>query len=156
MGIGRETVKAGSFELLPILISTGFPDIFMPVINNEALLNITPDFKALSAFTEKHGAGGVHAFTLDAAEPGITARARNFAPLFGIDEEAATGTASGGLAFYLYRYGIVSDGQNCTFIQGEAMGRPSKILASLKTSFESVDIKVGGKGVILAEGEIYL
>ena len=145
-----------SVELLPILISTGFPDIIMPVKSMNALSAIAPDFAALSAFTQKHEAGGVHAFTLDSYEPGITAHTRNFAPLFGIDEEAATGTASGGLLYYLYSHGIVADGQVCCFLQGESMGRPSKIIASVKTFGGNVEIKAGGKGAILAEGEIFL
>ena len=146
----------GSADFPPELISTGFPDIFLYVKDYQSLGAIAPDFGALSAFTKKHGAGGVHVFTLDVLEPGITARARNFAPLFGINEEAATGTASGGLIYYLFLHGAVSARQSCYFLQGEAMGRPSKISASIESSDLDCKIKVGGKGAILASGEIHL
>ena len=150
MGIRREV------ELLPALITTGFPDIFLPVKNRGALAAIAPDFKALASLTERHGSGGVHAFTLETPDKGITACTRNFAPRYGIDEEAATGTASGGLAYYLYSNKIKPAGHNFCFLQGEDMGRPSKIIASVKTDSGGIEIKVGGKGAILAEGEIYL
>lgn len=161
MGIGWEPVTVAdegdsAVELAPVLISTGFPDIFLPVKDRRALAEISPDFKALSALTERRGAGGVHAFTLDAPETGITACTRNFAPLYGIDEEAATGTASGGLTYYLYAHGLALPGQDCCFLQGEAMERPSKIFTTIKDAGKAVEIKVGGKGAILAEGEIHL
>lgn len=161
LGIVHEPVTVtdcenSTVELLPILISTGFPDIIMPVKDRETLANIAPDFTALSDLTEKHGAGGAHAFTLEAPEEDITACCRNFAPLYGIDEEAATGTASGGLAYYLFIHGLAPSGHDCRFLQGEAMGRPSKIIASVDVCDETVLIRVGGKGAILAEGEIYI
>jgi len=161
LGIEYKPVHAAinggkAVELLPQLMSAGFPDIFVPVENRRALAAIAPDFKSLSELSEKHGAGGIHAFTLDTPGNEIMACTRNFAPLFGIDEEAATGTASGGLAYYLYRCGMPFDGSNCCFLQGEAMGRPSKIFFSLHAHPDLVEIKVGGKGAVLAEGEIYL
>ncbi|MCL1981522.1 MAG: PhzF family phenazine biosynthesis protein [Clostridiales bacterium] len=142
-------------ELLPAFISTGFPDIFMPVQDRIALAAIEPDFRELSALTERLQAGGVHAFTLDTPDTGITACCRNFAPLYGIDEEAATGTASGGLTFYLHENGILGGG-DCCFLQGESMGRPSMIFSSIDAAKDPVKIKVGGKGAILAEGEIFI
>ena len=161
LGIDWEPVSAAfdgknSENLMPQLISAGFPDIFAPVKNRQALAAINPDFKTLSQLSEKHGAGGIHAFTLDTPDSGITACTRNFAPLFGIDEEAATGTASGGLAYYLYNLGAPVDANGYCFLQGEAMERPSKIFVSAEPSPGSVKIKVGGKGAILAEGQLYL
>ncbi|MDR0424261.1 MAG: PhzF family phenazine biosynthesis protein, partial [Clostridiales Family XIII bacterium] len=47
---------------------------------------------------------------------------RNFAPLYGIPEEAATGTSNGALTWYLYTHGRISAGAHTCFIQGEAMG----------------------------------
>jgi len=145
-----------SVALLPQLISAGFDDIFMPVESREALAAISPDYKALSDLTKKHGAGGVHAFTLDTPGNDVIACTRNFAPLVGIDEEPATGTGSGGLAYYLYCHGISLGENNCCFLQGESMGRPSKIFFPLRAHPDFFEIKVGGKGAVLAEGEIYL
>lgn len=155
MGIPYEAVNNEGRQLYPEIISTGLPDIIMPVSSRRQLAELTPDFDALSALSEKYGVTGVHAFTLDNAEPEITAHCRNFAPLYDIDEEAATGTASGALTYYLYTNGITGKGR-MTFLQGEAMGRPSQILTDIDNADNSVNIRVGGSAAILVRGEIFL
>lgn len=155
MGIPYEAVNNEGRQLYPEIISTGLPDIIMPVSSRRQLAGLTPDFDALSALSEKYGVTGVHAFTLDNAEPEITAHCRNFAPLYDIDEEAATGTASGALTYYLYTNGITGKGR-MTFLQGEAMGRPSQILTDIDNADNSVNIRVGGSAAILVRGEIFL
>ncbi|MDD6647777.1 MAG: PhzF family phenazine biosynthesis protein [Firmicutes bacterium] len=155
MGIPYEAVNNEGRRLYPEIISTGLPDIIMPVSSRRQLAELTPDFNALSALSEKYGVTGVHAFTLDNAEPEITAHCRNFAPLYDIDEEAATGTASGALTYYLYTNGITGKGR-MTFLQGEAMGRPSQILTDIDNADNSVNIRVGGSAAILVRGEIFL
>ena len=141
-------------RLLPKIISTGLPDIMMPLASKEDLNKMEPDMKALSDLSARYKVTGVHAFTLD-AEDGITAHARNFAPLYGIDEEAATGTSNGALAYYLYLNNIIKPKAECKIIQGEKMGRPSVILACIDAE-KGCKIKVGGSAAILAEGEIHL
>ena len=77
----------------------------------------------------------------------LTAHCRNFAPLFGISEESATGTANGALTYYLYKFGIIKTDEMNSFIQGEAMGRRSVVLTRLQADGESVSITVGGNAV---------
>lgn len=72
----------------------------------------------------------------------MTAYVRNFAPLYDIDEEAATGTSNGALTYYLYRRGLVKPEGVNVFVQGEAMGRPSEIRSRLLPNGEK--IRVGG------------
>lgn len=153
-------VMGSSFDLskltlLPRLISTGLPDIMMPVPSRAELDALEPDMKALSDLSARYEVTGVHAFTLDAAE-GVTAHARNFAPLYDIDEEAATGTSNGALTYYLRLNGLIKEKDACRIIQGEKMDRPSVILTEIDASGEDCLIKVGGSAVILAEGEIYI
>ena len=116
--------------------------------------------KALAVLSEKYQVTGVHAFSIS-REKGITAHTRNFAPLYDIDEEAATGTASGALTYYLYLNRAIGANDSCHLVQGETMGRPSAILTEIAADSKadgSVDcnIKVGGKAVVLASGEIML
>lgn len=145
--------KAGSV-LIPEMISTGLPDIIMPVRNKKELAAIKPDFPALTELSEKYGVVGVHAFTVNAEEGAV--HCRNFAPLYEIDEEAATGTSNGALTYYLYKNGMLRHGAETLFIQGEAMDRPSKITSRLSVLENQVIIQVGGSAVILASGEIRL
>lgn len=63
---------------------------------------------------------------------GGTAICRNFAPLYGIHEESATGTSNGALACYLHKYGVLSSGsEEAIFEQGIYMERPLVIKAKL-------------------------
>ena len=82
--------------------------------------------------------------------------ARNFAPLYEIDEEAATGTSNGALTYYLYDYGIVRENDVNVVVQGEKMQRPSRISTQIVIKEEGPLVKVGGLAVTLAKGEINL
>lgn len=170
MGLDYFTAKS---SLFPELVSTGLPDIILPVLTREDLDSIKPDFQALSQLSEKYQAVGVHAFVLpncnihqsnlDAIST-YTTQCRNFAPLYGINEEAATGTSNGALTYFLYKNGILKEGMQSTFVQGEAMNRPSKIHTKfvVESALErdslgsNIKIQVGGTGVILAQGEILI
>ncbi|WP_042273433.1 PhzF family phenazine biosynthesis protein [[Clostridium] dakarense] len=150
MGISYENQGLfNGIKLLPQAISTGLPDIMIPVRDENQLNSISPDFKALSELSERYKVVGVHAFTVNAADGNI--HCRNFAPLYDIDEEAATGTSNGALTYYLYLNNIINKDSVNQFIQGEAMGRPSKIISKLMSDEK---IKIGGNAVILAYGNI--
>lgn len=155
MGLNYQEQKEKGITMLPQMISTGLPDIMMPVASQKDLDAISPDFPALSKLSEKYEVVGVHAFTTD-CEKGTTCHVRNFAPLYDIDEEAATGTSNGALTYYGYLNGFVKSGDDCRFIQGEKMQRPSIILSHIDADSEKCSIQVGGNAVILAEGDIKL
>lgn len=152
MGLDYDDLKARGLELIPQMISTGLPDIMMPVNTLEDLEKIEPDFKALSDLSARYEVVGVHAFTLDGDD--ATCHVRNFAPLYDIDEEAATGTSNGALTYYGYLNGFVKSGDDCKFIQGEKMMRPSVIMSHIEADENGCLIRVGGTGVMVAEGEI--
>lgn len=135
---------------LPVeIISTGLPDIMMPVISLEALNALQPDMDALSDLSRRLGVTGVHAFAITG--DGYTAHVRNFGPLYGIPEESATGTANAALTHYLHRQGIIKAPAECRFLQGEAMKRPSVIATVLHADD---NINVGGQYCIIARGEL--
>ena len=118
---------------LPVqIVSTGLRDIIVPVVSLRVLSGIKPDLEKIADISKKHGAVGYHAFSLE-TKHGSTAHCRNFAPLYGIPEEAATGTSSGALACYLFTYGKISEeqGRRLVFEQGYGMRRPSEIFARL-------------------------
>lgn len=140
--------------LTPEMVSTGLADIMLPIKSEEELAAITPDFPALTELSRKYQVVGVHAFTLNGEDGGI--HARNFAPLYDIDEEAATGTSNGALAYNLFRHGILKPEEVVTVIQGEAMNRPSGIAVKVQIEDDRPKIWVGGTAVTLAHGEINL
>ena len=56
--LGAENIpKSG---ILPMIISTGLPDIIMPVSGRAELNSLAPDMKALSALSEEYSVVGVH------------------------------------------------------------------------------------------------
>lgn len=151
--IDKSQIGSADYNLVPQAVSTGLWDIMLPIKTNEALNALKPDFKALAEFTKVNKVGGVHAFTLDTNE-GV-AISRNFCPLYGIDEEAATGTSNGALTYYLFHHNVLNEfNEEYTFLQGYSMDRPSYILTKLVNKNNPL-VMVGGNATILTKGEIY-
>lgn len=138
---------------LPIaIVSTGLPDIILPVGSLDELQAMHPDMDALTAFSREKKVVGVHAFVPTPKEAdGSTAHVRNFAPLYGVNEESATGTANAALMHYLHLNGIVNGPSECSFVQGEVMQRRSVVTAKLDSEG---CIYVGGCCRIVAKGKL--
>ncbi len=139
--------------LRPAVVDAGLPDIMLPLKNRALLAAMMPRFEGIAALSKRLNVTGVHAFAFwdreEESAPNITGYCRNFAPLYGIDEEAATGTSNGALTYYLYRRGIIRPNDTNLFIQGEAMGKPSKIYTELTLDAAgAAKIRVGGRGVV--------
>ena len=150
------TIMAGNsiarWPDLPIeIISTGLPDIMMPVATVEDLNGLQPDMAALAELSRELSVTGVHAFAISSDD--YTAHVRNFGPLYGINEESATGTANGALTHYLHRQGLIQAPVTCRFLQGEAMGRPSVVMTALD---KDGSIRVGGQSRIIAIGDLLI
>ncbi|KDM91660.1 PhzF family phenazine biosynthesis protein [Photobacterium galatheae] len=142
--IGIDATVLESTQLPIEVISTGLPDMIVPVPHGY-LDRIQVNEHLLSDFCKKHDLVSVHAFELCERDSGLTASCRNFAPLFGIPEESATGSASGALACYLTKHlrGEYSNG--FTFEQGRAMGCVSSITASVESNERGIlKVRVGG------------
>ncbi len=136
---------------LPIqVVSTGVREIFLPVKNLSLLQNLKPNNEFIVDISKKYNVTGIHAFTLDTIR-GSSAHTRNFAPIVGIVEESATGTANGALASYLYKY-IPNNGTSFIMEQGYCMNKPSEIKVELKVvGKEILEVYVGGNATIIKE-----
>jgi len=140
------------------VVSTGLRDIMVPVTSIEILNMIKPDMDKIIEISRKYNAVGYHVFAMESLY-GANANCRNFAPLYDIPEEAATGTSNGALACYLYHYGKITKEQatNITFEQGYSMDKPSEIRASLLVKEnEILEVKVGGSAMNLTWSEVEL
>ena len=134
---------------LPIqIVSTGLPDFMIQVADVATLNSLQPDMDAVSAITKKHDAVSFHVFAF--GDDGHTAHVRDFAPLYDIPEESATGTANAALTHYLSVNGVIPAKGDFSFLQGEAMQRPSVIMTRIA---ENGTVYVGGCAYILAKGE---
>ncbi len=139
------------FSSLPIqVVSTGLKDILIPIKSKDILLKIKPDFKKVKKISKKYGVIGYHLFTLDTK---ASAHCRNLAPLYGINEESATGTSNGALSCYLWKY--KSKKAYYVFEQGYSMDKPSEILAKLVIQNKIIsEVWVGGIGKNIREMEL--
>ncbi|MDR2355813.1 MAG: PhzF family phenazine biosynthesis protein [Clostridiales Family XIII bacterium] len=129
------------------IVSTGLRDILLPMESAEALYALTPRFDEIAEISRKYDAVGIHAFALR----GERILCRNFAPLYGIPEEAATGTANCALAGYLHRRGILRQ-SDYNIEQGASLGAPSEISVRIETDGAEISrIFVGGKSRFIEE-----
>jgi len=131
------------------IVSTGLPDIIVPVQDLKTLHAIQPDFQAVAEISTEYNVTGYHLFCLETLNNN-TAHCRNLAPRFGIHEESATGTASGALASYLIHHQLLrGDPQSIIFEQGHCMNRPSLIQVQLTmVNNEIQTVRVGGEATI--------
>ncbi|MBQ2517386.1 MAG: PhzF family phenazine biosynthesis protein, partial [Clostridia bacterium] len=140
--------REGEAGLFPAAVGVGLDDILLPVKDEAELNAAKQDEAAVSALSKRHNVTGVHMFCL--TEDRVRAHCRNFAPLYGIPEECATGTSSGALCYYLAENGVIPRDKPVSFMQGEAMGRPSVITACI----ENGRVRVGGPAAVVMEGKI--
>lgn len=137
---------------LPVQIAySGLPDLMIQIQDVATLHALQPDMDAIAAITKKHNAVSFHVFAF--ADDGYTAHVRDFAPLYGVPEESATGTANAALTYYLRQNGYIGAGAECAFLQGEAMGRPSTVATRIR---KDGTIYVGGTAAIVAKGDLFV
>lgn len=147
------TASEGITGLSPAVVSCGLKDIMMPVKDHETLMKAKQNESVISELSKKHDCVGVHMFT-----PGteFTAHCSNFAPLYGIREECATGTSNAALTYYLYLHDLIMPGQTNVFLQGEHMNRPCRIKSRLSERNGDVKVLIGGSAVMSMECDIKL
>ena len=136
----------------PRIVSTGLADIMLPVRDHDTLLRAVQNAPAVTELSKKYDVTGVHMFC--PGDGAVTAYCSNYAPLYDIPEECATGTSNGALTYYLYLRGDVKPGQENVFLQGEHMNRPSEIRSRLYEQDGAVNVRVGGSAVMSMQCEV--
>jgi PhzF family phenazine biosynthesis protein len=149
LNISRNELEPG---LLPTIVNTGNSFLMVPVRNEEILAGIHFNRDEVYRISEKFGLIGYYVYTVS-DDPSIDATVRMFAPFFGIDEEAATGTAAGPLACFLYQYERINK-TNFRIEQGRLMKPASRSLLLVDLEFAEGRIKrlfVGGSAYVSGE-----
>ena len=138
----------------PTIASVGLGFAFMEV-DPAALARAAPDSAAF------HAARAGHATSEDGfplyiyAREGDTIRSRMFAPLAGIEEDPATGSANAALAALLLSLGG-EDHLALVAHQGVEMGRPSLLHLGARRTPEGIRGSVGGGAVPVMRGVVSL
>lgn len=152
--IARDDIGIGEEYLAPRIITTGLPDIMLPLRKKDILDNLNVDLNKLSILSKELNVIGVHAFYLPEKDS-ERVYTRNFAPLVGIPEEAATGTANGGLVYLLKKENYIK-GREIIALQGKSLNRPSYIYCQISGEKARYQIKVGGQARIILQGVMCL
>jgi trans-2,3-dihydro-3-hydroxyanthranilate isomerase len=136
----------------PRVFSVGLPFLFAELTGREALARARSNPAALDAIAARGVIADIHLYAR--STDGFDLRTRMFAPLDGVPEDPATGSANAALAAALAHF----DGQwdarfRWRIAQGVEMGRPSVLEASAeKRNGEVVAARIGGTSVLVAEG----
>lgn len=139
--------------LAPQVIGAGVKHMIVPVDSPETLAGLKPDTAFLTELSRELGVIGAYPFALLPDEPESFARARLFAPAFGISEDPATGSAAAPLGAYLVWNGLLPEaGGAFWYEQGVEMGRPSRLLVEVTES----GVRVGGEAILIGRGEFFL
>jgi len=131
-------------------VSVGLPYLFVAVKNREVLKRIRVNTQVMEELNLKE----VFVFTADAEQTDFHFRARMFAPLIGITEDPATGSACAAFAGYLAQKDSTQNGTlKWNIEQGFEMCRPSLLyIEADKVNGQITATRVGGNAVMMTEG----
>jgi trans-2,3-dihydro-3-hydroxyanthranilate isomerase len=163
LGLGMPPEPVLATELPVQVVSTGLPQMMVPVrslASVQALHASELNVAALNRACRSVGTECVMVFTRDTERPEATVHTRMFAPLLGVPEDPATGSANGGLGAYLVHHSAIPLEGPTTHIvseQGAEMGRPSTVYVEVERSDEAISkVRVGGEVVPVIEGTVRL
>ena len=139
----------------PCVASCGTAFIFTELNSQKALTAARPRPEIFSRHFPVDGATGIHLYLRDAAE-GADIRARMFAPLHGVPEDPATGSANVALAGLLASLRPEPElSLELRILQGVEMGRPSLLEASAeKRGGRVIETRIGGRCVFVTRGQV--
>ena len=131
-------------KAIPIrIVSTGLKDILVPIKNEKLLNELTPNFTNIIDISKKYDVIGLHLYAFN----NDRIICRNFAPLYDVDEESATGTSNCALAGLLYSK-LNYKKSEYIFEQGYSLNSISEIIVKIKEKNKQIDkIYVGGKSI---------
>ncbi|MFZ4620848.1 MAG: PhzF family phenazine biosynthesis protein [Bacteroidota bacterium] len=142
-------------EKYPIrYVSVGFPFLYIPVKDRETIGRIRINLPVMERLKLKE----VFVFTDEPEQNDFHFRARMFAPLIGITEDPATGSAAASFSGYLAAKDERQSGTlKWNIEQGFEMGRPSLLyIEADKKDGAITAVRVGGNAVMVTEGMIDL
>lgn len=150
-GLSAEDILPGA----PLqTVSTGTPQLMIPVKNLDVLRRVQLDIPAYAALRGSGDFFSAHLFCLE----GVTAAGDTFARHFVVPpdlvEDPFTGSATGGMGAYLWHYGLIASPR---FIaeQGHWMERPGQASVEVLGAADAITgVRVGGGAVTVLRGDL--
>jgi trans-2,3-dihydro-3-hydroxyanthranilate isomerase len=155
LGLGEADIGFEDFK--PARWSAGNEFNFVPLSALDAMRRCRANTASWSAgFLGREGRASAFMFCRETVEPGHDFHARMFAPLGGIPEDPATGSAVAAFAGVLTHFARMTDGTHELVIeQGYEMGRPSLIhLAMTVKAGQLTAGAIAGEAVVVSEGTL--
>ncbi|MBD2022471.1 PhzF family phenazine biosynthesis protein [Leptolyngbya sp. FACHB-36] len=135
-------------------VSTGVPFLIVPLKTLAALKRIKVNVDRLAEVVKSLQAKEVFVFCPETRNPANHFSARMFAPLLGIAEDPATGSANGCFAGYLAQHNYLEFASvDVRVEQGYEIGRPSLLLLKAQKQDDIIEVSVGGNVILVAQGE---
>lgn len=134
-------------------VSTGTPQIMIPLKSHDSLRKAILDVEKYTALRASSDFFSPHLFCLQGIKGGAT-----FARHFGVPpdtmEDPFTGSATGGMAAYLWHHGLI-ERPNFIAEQGHWMSRPGQAFVEVVGLRDEIEtVKVGGSAVTVLRGEL--
>jgi trans-2,3-dihydro-3-hydroxyanthranilate isomerase len=148
----------------PVVVSVGLPFVVAEVRDRASLVRLRASTAAFEALADLLGGGLAACLYLYAREPrspgadGVDLRARMFAPLTGVPEDPATGSAGCAVVGLLAHHEAAPSGDFLyTIAQGVEMGRPSLLHGRARKAAGRVEATwIAGASVLVSEGVLHL
>jgi len=138
----------------PQVASVGLPFVMVELRDRSVLERARINISGFESIAAQGVMPDVFLYTR--VSDGFDIRARMFAPLSGVPEDPATGSANCALAGLLAHYNEQSNGNFSWLIaQGVEMGRPSTLIARAEKRHGVVQTtRIGGASIMVSEGVI--
>lgn len=134
------------------IVSTGTPQLMIPVRNIACLEKIQIDSSSLLGLRQRFNFFSTHLFAVNKQET----FARHFTCPPNIFEDPFTGSATGAMGAYLWHYNLIEH-PICTAHQGNWMQRPGVGKVAVHGSRSDIDsIQVEGQAVTVIAGTLYI
>ncbi len=135
-------------------VSTGLPFILVPLRSLDAVRRARVNQEQWLDWVKDRPAKMVFLFCRETVHPDNHIHARAFADFYGIPEDPATGSANSCFAAWLVKHRYFGSSEiEVRVEQGYKIGRPSQIYLRAKEDAGKIGVNVGGKVILIAEGE---
>ena len=154
VSLNREDIVTDTHD--PQICSVGLPFVFTELRDRAALERVRINMSGFDALRDLGVNPQLHLYTR--VSDGFDIRARMFAPLSGVPEDPATGSANCTLGGLLAHHKEESRGTfSWRIAQGVEMGRPSTLIARAeKKNGVVTGTWIGGATVLVSEGILHL
>lgn len=135
-------------------VSTGTPQLMVPLASLDALKRASVDGPRFESLLPSIDFFSMHLFVLQGIDESAATFARHFTPPPETFEDPFTGSATGGMAAYLWRHALL-DEPRFVAQQGHWMHRPGTAYVEVVGPRDDIEtVRVGGYAVEVMRGEI--